>query len=103
MEWIYLLIAGIFETCWAIGMKYSNGFTRFYPTLFTAISLFLSMYLLEKALKVIPVGTGYAVWTGIGIIGTTLLGIFLFDESTNMGRLVCIMLIVSGIMGLKFM
>jgi len=103
VEWIYLLIAGIFETCWAIGMKYSNGFTRFYPTLFTAISLFLSMYLLEKALKVIPVGTGYAVWTGIGIIGTTLLGIFLFDESTNMGRLVCIMLIVSGIMGLKFM
>lgn len=103
MEWIYLLIAGIFETGWAIGMKYSNGFTKFYPTLFTAVSLFLSMYLLEKALKVIPVGTGYAVWTGIGIIGTTLLGIFLFDESTNMGRLVCIMLIVSGIMGLKFM
>ncbi|MDD2439663.1 MAG: multidrug efflux SMR transporter [Methanosarcinaceae archaeon] len=103
MEWLYLLIAGIFETGWAIAMKYSEGFTKFYPTLFTAISLFLSMYLLEKALKVIPVGTGYAIWTGIGIIGTTLLGILLFGEATNIGRLACIMLIVFGIIGLKLM
>jgi len=103
VEWLYLLIAGIFETGWAIAMKYSEGFTKFYPTLFTAISLFLSMYLLEKALKVIPVGTGYAIWTGIGIIGTTLLGILLFGEATNIGRLACIMLIVFGIIGLKLM
>ncbi|MDD4331076.1 MAG: multidrug efflux SMR transporter [Methanosarcinaceae archaeon] len=103
MEWLYLLIAGIFETGWAIAMKYSEGFTKFYPTLFTAISLFLSMYLLEKALKVIPVGTGYAIWTGIGIIGTTLLGILLFGEATNIGRLACIMLIVFGKIGLKLM
>lgn len=101
MEWIYLLIAGIFETGWAISMKYSEGFTKIYPTLFTLVFLVISMSLLEKALRVIPVGTGYAVWTGIGILGTTLLGIFLFNESMDIVRLVCISLIVIGIMGLK--
>lgn len=101
MEWIYLLIAGIFETGWAISMKYSEGFTKIYPTLFTLVFLVISMSLLEKALRVIPVGTGYAVWTGIGILGTTLMGIFLFNESMDIVRLVCISLIAIGIMGLK--
>jgi len=96
MEWIYLLIAGIFETGWAISMKYSEGFTKIYPTLFTLVFLVISMYLLEKALRVNPVSIGYAVWTGIGILGTTLLGIFLFNESMDIVRLVCISLIGIG-------
>ena len=96
MEWIYLLIAGIFETGWAISIKYSEGFTKIYLTLFTLVFLVISMSLLEKALRVIPVGTGYAVWTGFGILGTTLLGIFLFNESMDIVRLVCISLIATG-------
>ncbi|WP_275575887.1 DMT family transporter [Methanosarcina mazei] len=101
MEWILLIIAGLFETGWAIGLKYSNGLTRFYPVVFTVITLILSMYLLEKALRTLPVGTAYAVWTGIGIIGTTVLGIFLFNESMNITRIFFIGLIVIGIGGLK--
>ena len=101
MEWIYLIIAGLFETAWAIGLKYSNGFTKFYPALFTLICLILSMLLLEKSLKTLPIGTGYAVWTGIGILGTTVLGIFLFNESVTGSRLFFISLIAIGIAGLK--
>ncbi|MCQ1534919.1 multidrug efflux SMR transporter [Methanosarcina sp. KYL-1] len=101
MEWIYLLIAGIFETGWAVGLKYSDGLTKFYPTMFTVITLILSMYLLERALRTLPVGTAYAVWTGIGIIGTTLLGIVLFNESMNLSRIFFIGLIAVGIGGLK--
>lgn len=101
MEWIYLLIAGIFETGWAVGLKYSDGLTRFYPVVFTVVTLILSMYLLEKALRTLPVGTAYAVWTGIGIIGTTVLGIFLFNESMDLSRLFFIGLIAVGIGGLK--
>ncbi len=101
MEWIILIIAGLFETGWAIGLKYSNGLTRFYPVVFTVITLILSMYLLERALRTLPVGTAYAVWTGIGIIGTTVLGILLFNESMNITRIFFIGLIVIGIGGLK--
>ncbi len=101
MEWIILIIAGLFETAWAIGLKYSDGLTRFYPVVFTVITLILSMYLLEKALRTLPVGTAYAVWTGIGIIGTTILGIYLFNESMNITRIFFIGLIIVGISGLK--
>ncbi len=101
MEWIYLLIAGIFETGWAIGLKYSDGLTKFYPVLFTIVTLIISMLLLEKALRTLPVGTAYAVWTGIGIIGTTILGIFLFNESMNLSRIFFIGMIAVGISGLK--
>ena len=101
MEWIYLLIAGLFETGWAVGLKYSDGLTKFYPVVFTVATLILSMYLLEKALRTLPVGTAYAVWTGIGIIGTTIVGIYLFNESMNMSRLFFIGLIAVGIGGLK--
>ncbi len=101
MEWVYLLIAGLFETGWAVGLKYSDGLTRFYPMMFTVITLILSMYLLERALRTLPVGTAYAVWTGIGIIGTTLLGIVLFNESMNLSRIFFIGLIAVGIGGLK--
>ncbi|MEL4304449.1 DMT family transporter [Methanococcoides sp. LMO-2] len=101
MEWIYLLIAGLFETGWAVGLKYSDGLTKFYPVVFTVATLILSMYLLERALRTLPVGTAYAVWTGIGIIGTTIVGIYLFNESMNMSRLFFIGLIAVGIGGLK--
>jgi quaternary ammonium compound-resistance protein SugE len=101
MEWIYLLIAGLFETGWAIGLKYTDGLTKFYPTVFTVVCLIFSMYLLEKALRSIPIGTGYAVWTGIGIIGTTTMGIIFLNESMDMSRVFFIALIAVGIGGLK--
>ncbi|MCG7853088.1 MAG: multidrug efflux SMR transporter [Methanosarcinaceae archaeon] len=84
-------------------MKYTEGFTRIYPTLVTATFMFLSFYFLCKALKTLPLGTGYAVWTGIGILVTAILGILLFDESCDAGRIVCILLIFTGVVGLKFM
>jgi quaternary ammonium compound-resistance protein SugE len=103
MEWIFLFIAGLFEAAWAISLKYTEGFTRLYPSIFTGACMVLSFYLLSQALKTLPVGTGYAVWTGIGIIGTTVLGILLFNEPMDFGRLVCIFLIFSGIIGLKLL
>ncbi|AFV24848.1 small multidrug resistance protein [Methanolobus psychrophilus R15] len=101
MEWIYLVVAGVFETGWAVGMKYSQGMTRFYPTVFMVMCLVISMLLLERSLRVLPIGTGYAVWTGIGIIGTTILGIYLFNESADVLRILCIVMIATGIIGLK--
>jgi quaternary ammonium compound-resistance protein SugE len=101
MAWIYLAIAGLFEIGWAIGLKYTDGFTRLWPSIWTMISMFLSVLLLGLALKTLPVGTGYAVWTGIGAIGTVLLGIYLFNEPATVLRLGCIGLILSGIVGLK--
>jgi quaternary ammonium compound-resistance protein SugE len=101
MDWIYLLIAGFFEVAWAIGLKYTGGFTRFWPTVLTGMSMVLSILLLSQALKTLPVGTGYAIWTGIGATGTALLGIFLFGEPRDAGRIVSILLIVAGIIGLK--
>ncbi|MDK2977695.1 MAG: quaternary ammonium compound-resistance protein SugE [Bacteroidales bacterium] len=101
MAWVYLLIAGIFEISWAIGMKYTHGFTRFWPVVFTLVSMFLSVYLLSLATKTIPIGTAYAVWTGIGIVGTSVLGIFLFNEPVEVLRIVFIVMILVAIVGLK--
>ena len=101
MAWLYLFIAGLFEVGWAIGLKYTNGFTRLGPTLFTGASMVVSLGLLGLALKSLPVGTAYAVWTGIGTIGTAILGIALLGEPAGALRLACIGLIVAGIVGLK--
>ena len=101
MSWVYLFFAGLFEIGWAIGLKYTDGFTRLVPTLLTAASMVVSLFLLGIALKALPVGTAYAVWTGIGAVGTAILGIYLLGEPATVGRLVCIGLIVSGIVGLK--
>jgi len=102
MAWIYLTVAGLFEVGWAIGLKYTEGFTRLAPSVLTAASMVASVLLLGLALKTLPVGTGYAVWTGIGTVGTALLGIVLFGEPATLLRLACIGLIVAGILGLKF-
>jgi quaternary ammonium compound-resistance protein SugE len=101
MAWIYLIIAGLFEVAWAIGLKYSDGFTRVWPAVWTVASMLASIVLLGLALRTIPVGTGYAVWTGIGAIGTAILGIYLFNEPATVLRLLSIGLILSGIVGLK--
>jgi quaternary ammonium compound-resistance protein SugE len=101
MAWIYLLFAGLFEIGWAIGLKYTDGFTRLVPTAWTIASMVVSLGLLGLALKTLPVGTGYAVWTGIGTVGTAILGIVLLGEAATAMRLGCIALIVSGIIGLK--
>jgi quaternary ammonium compound-resistance protein SugE len=101
MAWIYLFVAGVFETAWAIGLKYSAGFTKLGPSIFTFVTMLISLYLLSLALRTLPVGTGYAVWTGIGAVGTAILGMLLFDESRAIARILCIILIVAGIVGLK--
>ena len=101
MAWISLAVAGILEVVWAIGLKYTQGFSKFWPSLFTVFAMIASFYFLAKALKIIPVGTGYAVWTGIGATGTAILGIVLFGESAAPARVACITLIVAGIIGLK--
>ena len=101
MAWFILFIAGLFETAWAIGMKYSQGFTRFWPSVFTVVSILISMGLLAYSLKELPVGTAYAVWTGIGAVGTAVLGIILFGESKETVRLLFIFLIIVGIAGLR--
>jgi len=101
MAWLYLFVAGLFEIGWAIGLKYTHGFTRLLPTLFTLASMVISLGMLGLALKSLPVGTAYAVWTGIGTIGTAILGIILLGESAAALRLACIGLIVAGIVGLK--
>lgn len=101
MSWTYLFFAGLFEIGWAIGLKYTEGFTRLTPSLLTIASMIVSLGLLGLALKDLPVGTAYAIWTGIGTVGTALLGIWLFGEPATALRLGCIALIVSGIVGLK--
>ncbi|MGO4573430.1 quaternary ammonium compound efflux SMR transporter SugE [Microvirga sp. 2TAF3] len=101
MAWTYLVLAGLFEIGWAIGLKYTDGFTRLIPSVLTAGSMIVSVVLLGLALKTLPVGTGYAVWTGIGTVGTALLGIYLLGEPATAARLACIGLIVAGILGLK--
>lgn len=101
MAWLILIVAGLFEIGWAVGLKYTEGLTRLWPTLWTAASMVVSLGLLGLALRTLPVGTGYAVWTGVGTIGTALLGIALFGESTDPLRLACIGLILAGIIGLK--
>jgi quaternary ammonium compound-resistance protein SugE len=101
VAWVFLSVAGLFEIGWAIGLKYTQGFTRLAPSLLTLASMALSMLLLGLALKTLPVGTAYAVWTGIGTVGTAILGIYLFGEPATALRLICIGLIVAGILGLK--
>jgi quaternary ammonium compound-resistance protein SugE len=101
MAWIQLFVAGILEIFWAISLKYADGFSKLRPSVLTICGMIASFYCLAQALKTIPVGTGYAVWTGIGAAGTAVLGIFLFGESAAPSRLVCIGLIVGGIIGLK--
>ena len=101
MAWIILFIAGLFEIGWAVGLKFTEGFTRPIPTALTAISLVLSMGLLGWAVKTLPLGTAYAVWTGIGAVGTAIVGIMVFKEPATAARLVCLCLIVAGILGLK--
>lgn len=101
MSWVYLFFAGLFEIGWAIGLKYTNGFTRLVPTLLTAASMVVSLGLLGLALKALPVGTAYAVWTGIGAVGTAVAGMVFLDESTEVLKLVSIVLIVAGVVGLQ--
>jgi quaternary ammonium compound-resistance protein SugE len=101
MDWILLVVAGLFEIGWAIGLKYTEGFTRLWPSVWTVASMVVSIALLGLALKTIPIGTGYAVWTGIGAAGTAILGIILFAEPATALRLGSIGLIVAGIVGLK--
>ena len=103
MAWVVLFVAGLCEIGWAVGLKYTDGFTRLWPTVFTGVSLVVSMALLGLAVKSLPLGTAYAVWTGIGAVGTVILGIVLFKEPATVARLVCVGLIVSGILGLKFL
>lgn len=102
MAWISLFIAGLFEVGWAIGLKYTDGFSRLWPTVWTAASMIVSLVFLEYALRTLPVGTAYAVWVGIGAVGTAILGMMLFNESRDIARILCLLLIVAGIIGLKF-
>lgn len=101
MAWVYLFFAGLFEVGWAIGLKYADGFSKLWPSVWTIIAMIVSFWLLAAALRTLPVGTAYAVWTGIGAVGTAILGIVLFGESREVLRLLSILLIVAGIAGLK--
>jgi quaternary ammonium compound-resistance protein SugE len=101
MAWIYLVIAGLLEIFWAVSLKYTDGFSKLWPSVSTVAGMIVSFYFLAQALKTIPVGTGYAIWTGIGAAGTAILGMMLFAEPVTLARLLCIGLIVAGIVGLK--
>lgn len=101
MPWLMLLVAGLFEVGWAIGLKYTEGFTRFWPSVGTVAAMVASVGLLGLAMRTVPVGTAYAVWTGIGAVGTVVLGMVLLGEPASVTRLVCVGLIVAGIVGLK--
>jgi len=101
MAWVYLTIAGVFEIGWAVGLKYSEGFSKLVPSLLTVVAMGFSLWLLALAMRTIPVGTAYVVWTGIGAIGVALLGIVLFGESREFLRIACLFLIIAGIIGLK--
>ena len=102
MSWLLLLLAGLFEVAWAIGLKYTDGFSRPLPTLLTLIAMAVSVLLLAMAVKQLPLGTAYAAWTGIGAVGTVLMGIWLFNEPATLARVLCLLLIIVGILGLKF-
>jgi quaternary ammonium compound-resistance protein SugE len=101
MAWLYLLAAGLMEVAWAVGLKYTEGFTRLWPSVWTLAALALSMLLLAAAVRTLPLGTAYAVWTGIGAVGTATLGILLFGEQGGAARIICIALILAGLVGLK--
>ena len=101
MAWVILVTAGLFEVGWAIGLKYTEGFTRLWPTVGTLLAMIISLWLLGIAMKSLPVGTAYAIWVGVGAVGTVLLGIVLLGEPANAGRLISVALIITGIVGLK--
>lgn len=101
MAWIILVLAGLFEVGWAIGLKYTEGFTRLWPTIWTVLAMVVSLWLLGVAMKTLPVGTAYSIWVGVGSVGTVILGIALLGESANAGRLISVGLIIAGIVGLK--
>lgn len=101
MSWTILVVAGLFEVGWAIGLKYTEGFSRFWPTVWTVVSMIISLWLLGIAMKNLPVGTAYAVWVGVGAVGTVVLGIVLLGEPANAGRIISVALIIAGIVGLK--
>ncbi len=103
MNWIYLLVAGMFEVAWAVGMKLSNGFSNLTISILTIVGMVASFYFLALALKSIPLGTAYAIWTGIGTLGTVVWGIILFKEPVSFARIICIVFILSGISGLKLL
>jgi quaternary ammonium compound-resistance protein SugE len=103
MSWTLLLLAGLFEIAWAIGLKYTDGFTRFWPSFGTGVCLLVSVVLLGIATRSLPIGTAYAVWTGIGAAGTVLFGIILLGDPASAGRLVCVALILAGVIGLKML
>jgi quaternary ammonium compound-resistance protein SugE len=101
MAWMILILAGLFETGWAIGLKYTEGFTRFWPTVWTVFAMIVSLWLLGIAMRTLPVGTAYSVWVGVGAVGTVALGIALLEEPANAARLASVGLIIAGIIGLK--
>ena len=101
MAWAILILAGLFETGWAIGLKYTEGFTRFWPTVWTVFAMIVSLWLLGIAMRTLPVGTAYSVWVGVGAVGTVALGIALLEEPANAARLASVGLIIAGIIGLK--
>jgi quaternary ammonium compound-resistance protein SugE len=101
MAWVYLIAAGVCEIVWAVGLKYSNGFTRLWPSVTTIVIMLLSFVLLSQAMRTLPLGTAYAIWTGIGAVGTTIYGIICFNESRDWPRLICIAVVIAGIVGLK--
>lgn len=101
MAWIYLFVAGLLEVAWAVGMKYSKGFTQPVPTVITGVLMIASFFFLTQAIKTLPLGTSYAIWTSIGIVGTAILGIVLFNEPAHWLRFACIAMILAGIVGLK--
>ena len=101
MAWVYLFIAGIFEVVWAIGLKYSHGFTKLIPSVITILGMLISFYLLAQATKSLPIGTSYAIWTGIGALGTIIFGIIFFHETLNIPRVLFLIMILVGILGLK--
>ena len=101
MDWLILVLAGLFEVGWAIGLKYTEGFTRLWPSVWTVLAMLVSLWLLGIAMKSLPVGTAYSVWVGVGAVGTVILGIALFNEPANAFRLVSVALIIAGIVGLR--
>ena len=101
MAWVILVVAGLFEIGWAIGLKYTEGFTRLWPTIGTVLAMIISLWLLGIAMKSLPMGTAYSVWVGVGAVGTVILGIVLLGEPANAGRLISVALIIAGIIGLK--
>lgn len=101
LPWIYLVVAGLFEICWAIGLKYTDGFSKLLPSIFTIVTLILSIVLLAKAVQYLPIGTAYSIWVGIGAVGTAILGIILFKEPVSLARIIFILMLLISITGLK--